>query len=137
MLPSTADEIAYREHVESVRKDIECFFGVLKGRFRILKLPLLYRGIHKLDSIFQTCCALHNMLHSYDGLSLLEKDCDWGGKDGDLDPWVNLPEGEETLDDNARFNLDAFETDFADLQRKLVVNLAAMKKKGTVGWRRS
>ncbi|CAB1103804.1 unnamed protein product [Ectocarpus sp. CCAP 1310/34] len=90
--PVTQDELAFRKQLESVRKDIECFFGILKGRFRILKMPLLYRGIHKLDCIFQTCCALHNMLHSYDGLSLLEKDCEWAGADGDLDPWVTTPE---------------------------------------------
>ena len=28
------------EQLESVRKDINCLFGVLEGRFRILKLPM-------------------------------------------------------------------------------------------------
>ena len=33
--------VAWRKRVESVRKDIEDVFGVVKGRFRILKLLIL------------------------------------------------------------------------------------------------
>lgn len=29
--------------VESVRKDVECVFGILKGRFRCSKLPIFYQ----------------------------------------------------------------------------------------------
>ncbi|CAM9878150.1 unnamed protein product, partial [Choristocarpus tenellus] len=51
------------ERVESVRKDVECFFGKVKGRFRILKLPLLYSERKKINNLFFTCCILQNMLH--------------------------------------------------------------------------
>lgn len=132
----TPGELVYRERLESVRKDIECFFGILKGRFRILKMPLLYRGIYKLDSIYQTCCALHNMLHAYDGLGLLEKNVDYAGKDGDLDPWVTTPE-EVSAFPNISADLEAFQADDTILQQKLVVNLTQMLKTRTVGWRRS
>eukprot|EP00752_Nemacystus_decipiens_P008561 g7647.t1 len=135
-LPVTREELIYRERLESVRKDIECFFGILKGRFRILKMPLLYRGIYKLDSIYQTCCALHNMLHAFDGLGLLEKDVDYAGKDGDLDPWVSTPEEEPTFPDITP-DLEVFQPEHTKLQRKLVINLAEMMKVRTVGWRRS
>lgn len=52
--------------MESVRKDVECTFGILKNRWRILKLPILYRREKVIDAIMKTCCALHNMLLEYD-----------------------------------------------------------------------
>ncbi|CAN0006671.1 unnamed protein product, partial [Sphacelaria rigidula] len=36
--PGTVMESRWSKALESVRKDVECFFGILKGRFRILKL---------------------------------------------------------------------------------------------------
>jgi Plant transposon protein len=48
--------------VESVRKDVECTFGILKGRFTILKAPLRYHKLEYMDNVWMTCCALHNML---------------------------------------------------------------------------
>jgi hypothetical protein len=38
------DTAAWSKHVESVLnlKDIKCCFGILKGRFRILKMPALF-----------------------------------------------------------------------------------------------
>jgi hypothetical protein len=46
--------------LESVRKDIECTFGILKGRFRILKVPCLLKSKEEVDNLFFNCCALHN-----------------------------------------------------------------------------
>ena len=46
------EEIAWSKRLESVRKDVECFFGVLKGRFRILKLPILYKEMEDIDNVF-------------------------------------------------------------------------------------
>lgn len=43
MFPGNEAETKYSKASESVRKDVECFFGVLKGRCRILKLPTLCR----------------------------------------------------------------------------------------------
>jgi hypothetical protein len=53
--------------LESVRKDIEGVFGILKNRFRFLKK---YNMLHKqsqVDAAFATCCMLHNMLLQEDG----------------------------------------------------------------------
>ena len=52
----------------SVRKDIECVFGILKRRFRILRLPMLYGDDEKMDNVFRVCCMLHNQLLDFDGL---------------------------------------------------------------------
>ena len=56
------DELVWSKWMESVRKDVECTFGILKGRFTTLKSPLRYHKIEHLDNIWMTCCALHNLL---------------------------------------------------------------------------
>ena len=53
--------------LESVRKDIEGVFGILKVRFRFLKN---FNNLHRqqsVDDCFVTCCMLHNMLLKSDG----------------------------------------------------------------------
>ncbi|CAN0257027.1 unnamed protein product, partial [Discosporangium mesarthrocarpum] len=55
------------ERLESVGKDVECFFGRTKGRCRILKLPLQCWHRKRTDNTFFSCCILQNMLHAYDG----------------------------------------------------------------------
>ena len=59
MYPACA---AWREQMESVRKDIEGVFGRIKNRFRILKTPLTFRKKSHIDNLFMTCVGLHNML---------------------------------------------------------------------------
>ena len=77
---------------ESMRKDVECAFGIMKGlnnllphltqllyklihlmlfnvgRWRILKTGIRLHGIAIADDIWFTCCAFHNMLLNVDGL---------------------------------------------------------------------
>jgi len=61
-------EIRWSEWVESLRKDVECTFGILKGRWRILKTGIRIHGVAAVDKIWKTCCALHNWLLEIDGL---------------------------------------------------------------------
>jgi hypothetical protein len=58
----------WSEWIESMRKDVECTFGILKGRWRILKTGIRLHGTKPADQIFKTCCALHNWLLEIDGL---------------------------------------------------------------------
>jgi hypothetical protein len=51
-----------------MRKDVECTFGILKGRWRILKTGIRLHGTKPAYQIFKTCCALHNWLLEIDGL---------------------------------------------------------------------
>jgi hypothetical protein len=60
-------EMLWSKWLETVRKDVECVFGVLKGRFRCLKLPVYYHDKKSIDDMFFTCSILHVMLLSYDG----------------------------------------------------------------------
>ena len=59
---------AWNSLLGSVRKDSECTFGAMKKRFRILRLPFLFRPTHKIGRVFRVCAALHNMLLDHDGM---------------------------------------------------------------------
>ncbi len=58
--------------IESVCKDVECTFGILKGSFRILKIPSLFSWEDMVNNVFITCCMLHNMILIQDNAM-----CDW------------------------------------------------------------
>ena len=74
-----------------MRKDVECTFGILKGRWRILKSGVRTYGVDSVDHIWFTCCALHNWLLEVDGLSekwvcgVQNLTSDWDGEMGSLD----------------------------------------------------
>lgn len=87
--PITEADIQFSKSLESVRKDVECFFGILKTRFRILKLSLAYQSQKSIDYVFFTCCILHNMLHTYDGMDGLEANVNWGGSADLRETWEN------------------------------------------------
>ena len=50
-------------------KDVECTFGILKGRWRVLRYGIKIWRIKNTDNIWKTCCALHNWLLKVDGLA--------------------------------------------------------------------
>jgi hypothetical protein len=72
----------WRKQMESVRKDIECFFGRLKARFRFLKTPISFHKKDNIDDAFFTCVAVQNILHDWDKetgmLTSWEVDAAWG-----------------------------------------------------------
>jgi hypothetical protein len=65
---SNHDEVGWGQWLESMRKDVECTFGILKGRWRILKFGRQLHGVDATDKVWLTCCALHSMLIDVDGL---------------------------------------------------------------------
>ena len=50
----------WSEMLESLRKDIECLFGMMKQEFAILKYGSRFNSLEVMDEIFLTCCAIHN-----------------------------------------------------------------------------
>ena len=60
--PRNNKEVTFSDWLKSIRKDVECGFGILKKRFRCLKLPFTVKNIKEIEYIFVTCCMLHNML---------------------------------------------------------------------------
>ena len=84
-------EIRWSEWIESMRKDVECTFGILKGRWRILKTGIRLHSIECVDRIWLTCCAFHNMLLEIDGLDqqwdgIRNTTSEWEGELGNLAP---------------------------------------------------
>ncbi len=63
------DEIRWSKWLESMCKDVECTFGILKGRWRILKAGVQIHGVNSVNYIWFTCCALHNWLLEIDGMN--------------------------------------------------------------------
>jgi hypothetical protein len=72
-----------------MRKDIECTFGILKGRWRIMKSGVRISGVENIDKVWFTCCALHNWLLEIDGSNGGWKGglplSNWEGEMGGLD----------------------------------------------------
>jgi hypothetical protein len=44
-----------------VRKIIESVFGMLKKRFRILRLPMLVKDMSEVEELVKVCYVLRNM----------------------------------------------------------------------------
>ncbi len=52
----------FSTNLESVRKDVECTFGILKKRWKVLNDGLHYRDIRTCERVFNACCCLHNFM---------------------------------------------------------------------------
>jgi hypothetical protein len=81
-------EHRWSEWIESMRKDVECTFGILKGRWRILKSGTRIHGHEATDMVWKTCCALHNWLLDIDGLDerwMQGVPSPWEGELGEFD----------------------------------------------------
>jgi hypothetical protein len=64
--PDGTSETKWSGLIESLRKDVECLFGILKKRFMILKHAVRFHNLETISDIFRTCCILHNMLLHHD-----------------------------------------------------------------------
>jgi Plant transposon protein len=53
--------------IESIRKDIQTVFGILKRQFSDLKSFPEGKKHESLEAAFVTCCILHNLLLEHDG----------------------------------------------------------------------
>jgi hypothetical protein len=52
----------YSADLESMCKNVECIFGILKGRWTSLEKGFKHRNIASCRKIFVACCILHNMM---------------------------------------------------------------------------
>ena len=84
---SDPQSVYWSEIMESVRKDVERVFGILKQRFIFVAHRVQYHSRDVLENAVHTCCALHNLLHAYDQYSNI----DWEH----LDPDAEDDNGEE------------------------------------------
>jgi hypothetical protein len=86
--PESKEDFFYSEMLESLRKDVECVFGLLKAMFAILKYGSRFPDQTLMDNIFKTCCTIYNQ-------RLLDSQGN--------DPWVlniiRTPSPDASLDD--------------------------------------
>lgn len=63
-LPVTTDPLRqmWSNRLESIRKDVECTFGILKKRFLFLKNAITLQKKSTIDWSFYCCCIIHNMM---------------------------------------------------------------------------
>jgi hypothetical protein len=85
------NEIRWSKWLESMWKDVECRFGIMKGRWRILKSGVRLHGFEGVDSVWFTCRVLYNWLLEVDGLTeewvggVCKVGSEWEGDLGCLD----------------------------------------------------
>ena len=70
-LPGSIDQ-AWVDHVESMRKDVECTFGVNKKMFAILKHGIFIRDVHIAADTVKVCFALRRMIYDAKGEDALD-----------------------------------------------------------------
>lgn len=133
--PVEAGDRRFSGRLESSRKDVECFFGIVKGRFRICKLAIQYLRQKDLDSVFFTCCILHNMLHSFDNNGEMVEEPNWTGSAGLHNAWDQDP-----LTDFTSVGAKDAETEvevedgFVATKQKLITSFVYREKKGDITW---
>ena len=78
-ISSDPAEYKFTDWVASVRKDVDCFRGILKKIFIFFKYPITLRSIEDINNAFYTACVINNMILKHDGLDKLwldDKNCE-------------------------------------------------------------
>nr|XP_043611465.1 uncharacterized protein LOC122583093 [Erigeron canadensis] len=68
--PTDPNEKRFKKLQEGARKDVERAFGVLKGKWKILRRPLRPLIKHKIGQYVYAACILHNMVIKGDGRAI-------------------------------------------------------------------
>jgi len=140
----------FAARAESVRKDVECLFGRTKKRFRVLRVPFLFKSQAHIENTFRFCMALHNMLLEYDGIADIGQDeADW--IDADVADHLRrvqekVKQGNAGVDDATRTGYGATRTGygnvdnheqcegFTDLRNALTAHISHLGK--NLKWRK-
>jgi Plant transposon protein len=101
--PIEFKQMRWSKWLESMRKDVECTFGILKGRFRVLKIGVRLHQIDSVDNLWRTCCALHNLFLEDDGLNY-----NWEEE-------LGIDDEESTDDEDDEYYLDDIDDTNVDL----------------------
>ena len=80
-------EVRWSKFLECIRKDVECFYDILKNRFRFCLGPIKVRDYVVIEAPFKCCTILYNMIHDFDE-----------GFHAECSSWENI--NLETLDPN-------------------------------------
>ena len=61
-----SEHASWSHNLNSVLKDVECIFGILKKRFLFLNNPIQQHYPQRIENAFVTCCSLHKWFHNWD-----------------------------------------------------------------------
>nr|BAD36605.1 ribosomal protein-like [Oryza sativa Japonica Group] len=61
-LPQSPKQRLFANAQESQRKDVECAFGILKARFKIIAVPCQLWKLDEIGMIMRACIIMHNMI---------------------------------------------------------------------------
>ena len=116
----------FSTNIESVRKDVECTFGIMKKRWRILNNGFYQREIGICEKIFVTCCCLNNFL-----LDLMEKTNVRIGRGGPMNDdgiWLSGGPRDIEPEDTDR----VLSAQFIQRRNLLVTHLHLYRQKGAI-----
>jgi hypothetical protein len=131
--PIRLEELRFSRMLESLRKDVERFFGILKQRFRLLKFGLSFHSLETIEHVFHTCCALHNFLLILDDKYLLSVPlCVHTGMEA---RFYRPCEGDDKLALSAPPSRNRLTGDqFLDLREKLITHFARAFENDQLLW---
>ena len=124
-----------------MRKAVECTFGVMKKRFRILRRDMECREPETIESTFKACCALHNILLRHDKLNTVGYNrADWVPAREVIDR-CNI-EGDRAKHTvrgprNMSGTASQREAGHSILREELIAHYAHLCKRREVGWLRT
>ncbi|XP_071687045.1 uncharacterized protein [Rutidosis leptorrhynchoides] len=97
--PVEPKNVKFKKFQEAARKDVERAFGVLQGRWAILKNPARPYSVNKIRRIMYTCVILHNMITEDNGRNLcnLEEDYLGNGRNRPQRSWRERVETRERM----------------------------------------
>jgi hypothetical protein len=97
------DEKRWSEWLESVRKDIECTFGIIKARFRLFMMSIQFHKFADISNAWKAALILHNINITYNGNDLAEweRNLNWSF----IDPGSDTIRGGEEVEDNGAVHL--------------------------------
>jgi hypothetical protein len=115
--------VLWSEWVESIRKDVECFFGILKCRWRFFRNGVAYHSRTDIEKAFKTACVLNNMVLLFDGLS------GFNSKVWENVEWDSLdPEGTDDNDEDdtkvQNVNMEISVDDVTDLEESIDTSIS-------------
>ena len=116
----------FSTNLESIRKDVECTFGILKKRWRVLNDGLYYRDITICEKIFVTCCCLNNFL-----VDLMTRTNVRVGRGAPIDGDGIWLDGHTTHDSRDASDL-ALSRKFARRRSLLATHLQVFRQKGAI-----
>ncbi len=107
---------------------MECTFGILKKRWRVLNNGILFRNINVCDKVFTTCCCLHIFL-----LNLMERHNARVGRGGPLENdgiWLS---GNTATDHDVDDTNAILTNKFVRRRAILAMHLRVLRERGPIG----